>query len=476
MTSESLLELLRTNPLIASVQGSPGSASNNLDFLRPTALAHAQLGTRVLRLEGGASIRTIGEETGLPKIGLIKRNYAGSEVFITATAREIREVIDAGAEVVALDGTARPRPNGENLSDLIAQIHAAGRLAMADCDCLESAKYAAACGADWIGTTLAGYTRARAETDGPDLDLLRSICGHVDRPVIAEGRYSQRWHVEAALRIGATAVVAGGALNDPYKLTLALTPSAPVPHGERIGAVDIGGTWLRFGVFDHAWNLLNVVRAPNPKLRADRLAWIRHQSEVAGVKRIGLGTGGIIDPRTGVCWTAKEYLMPDQIGIEFSRETLGVQVRAHGDGHASAWGHACLPQFAGLRVATLALGTGVGCGFVQEGRIWAGRRGEYPRINDLPAPQGKSYEQLLGGINLSRTPDVAQQCDAIAALEGALKALNDLYFPDAIVVCGSVGLSDWLAPHVERLGAVRSPFGADAGLYGAAALALFPNF
>jgi N-acetylmannosamine-6-phosphate 2-epimerase/N-acetylmannosamine kinase len=188
-----------------------------------------------------------------------------------------------------------------------------------------------------------------------------------------------------------------------------------------------------------------------------------------------LGTGGIVDPASGVCWTAKEYLMPDQIGIEFSEDTLGVPTYAHGDGHASAWGHACRPEFAGLRVATLALGTGVGCGFVQEGRIWAGRRGEYPRINDLPAPAGASYEGLLGGINLTREPTEGQKAQAILALEGALKALRDLYFPDAIVVCGSVGLSPWLAPHVERLGAIPSPFSADAGLFGAAALALFPQ-
>ncbi len=70
----------------------------------------------------------------------------------------------------------------------------------------------------------------------------------------------------------------------------------------------------------------------------------------------------------------------------------------------------------------------------------------------------------------------AQQEDAVVALEGALKALQDLYFPDDLVVCGSVGLSPWLSPHLERLGAKASPFGGDAGLFGAAALALFPGW
>lgn len=473
MTVDELLGALRACPLVASVQASEVSPATGPGFFRPAALAHRQEGVTVLRLEGGESIRAVTKGTDLPAIGLVKRRYPDSEVYITATAVEVTEALDAGSQIVALDATPRPRPNGETLQDLIAQIHAAGALAMADTDSLESAEYAVACGADIIGTTLAGYTDARPLTEGPDLDLLRQIVARVDRPVIGEGRYAQRWEVEAALRIGATAVVVGGALNDPVKLTKALRPRPVTPPQAKIGAVDIGGTWLRFGLFSGDWKLIRAERTPNPPHREDRLAWIRQQIAESGVERVGVSTGGIVDPRTGVCWTAKEYLMPDQIGIEFSAATLGVPTSAHGDGHATAWGHACLPQFAGLRVATLALGTGVGCGFVQEGKIWAGRRGEYPRINDLPAPQGRSYEELLGGINLTRKPSDAQKKDAVSALEGALKALKDLYFPDVIVVGGSVGLSPWLSPHLERLGAVPSPFGPDAGLYGAAALALF---
>ncbi|MBC8064446.1 MAG: ROK family protein, partial [Chlorobia bacterium] len=183
---------------------------------------------------------------------------------------------------------------------------------------------------------------------------------------------------------------------------------------------------------------------------------------------------GIIDPETGICLAAKEYLMPDQIGIEFSQRTTGVTTFAHGDGHATAWGHACLPEFAGRRVATLALGTGVGCGFVQDGQIWSGRRGEYPRINDLPTPNGQSYEDLLGGINLTTEPSDQQKVVAVEALESALFALRNLYFPDDVVIAGSVGLSAWMVPHLDRLAVSASPFGTDAGLYGAAALALYP--
>ena len=77
---------------------------------------------------------------------------------------------------------------------------------------------------------------------------------------------------------------------------------------------------------------------------------------------------------------------------------------------------------------------------------------------------------------MTKTPTEEAKRNAIRAMEGAVEALRDLYFPDDLVVCGSVGLSDWLAPELARVGAVVSPFGADAGLYGAAALALFPGW
>ena len=414
-------------------------------------------------------------------IGLLKRRYPDSEVTITPTAQDVDAMLDLGCHAVALDGTLRPRPKGHTLEALIARIHRRKGLAMADCDSLASAMAAVAAGADLVGTTLGGYTKDHPMTEGPDLELLREIVRGVGVPVIAEGRYAQRWQVDAALRIGAVGVAIGGALNDPVKQTRALwpsfrpyTPSDDPPAS--IGAVDIGGTWLRFARFTEDWQMVDVQREPYPTTRVERLKWIEAKVKESGVRAVGVSTGGIVDPRTGEVWKAKEYLMPDHVGIVFDEENLGVPTFAFGDGHASAWGSANLSQYAGRRVATLALGTGVGCGFVREGRIWSGRRGEYPRINDLPAAGGGTYEALLGGQHLTRTPTDSQKADALKALEGAVEALRDLYFPDDLVVCGSVGLSDWLAPELARLGAVASPFGSDAGLYGAAALALFPGW
>ena len=471
MTRDEFIRRLEECRLIASVQASPGSPVDHPETLLQLAQASINEGVRMLRLQGIDNIRRIKSELSVPVIGLIKTEYSDSEIYITPTLMEVHSLIELDCEIIALDGTHRIRPGGIELRKLIQAIHDGGALAMADCDCLESAMYSIECGADLIGTTLAGYTSDRLSTNGPDLELLRELV-KLDRPVIAEGRYSRRWEIQAALRIGAVGVVVGGALNDPVKQTRALMPHRS--DSDSVGAFDIGGTWLRFALFGPDWKMTQFERVPNPPSQAERLAWISGMAERYEVSAIGVSSGGIIDPCTGSCWAAKEYLMPNQIGIEFSERTLGKPTFAHGDGHTTAWAHACLPAFAGKRVATLALGTGVGCGFVQEGRIWAGRRGEYPRINDLSTANGATFEALLGGLNLGPDANEEQKSTAKEAFRNAVFVIQNLYFPDAIVVGGSVGLSDWMREEVAEAGAIPSPFGTDAGLYGAAALVLFP--
>lgn len=472
MTLETLLNRLKQCPLIASVQASERSPVDHPDTLLRLGRASVKEGVRVVRLEGVKTVRELRPEIHMPVIGLLKRTYPGSEVYITPTIQDANSMLSLGCEIIAFDGTSRERPHGHTVKALTDHIRSQRGLTLADCDSIEAALHSEAAGVDLIGTTLAGYTSARPMTDGPDLELLREIMAKVKTPVIAEGRYTQKWQVEAALRMGAIAVVVGGALNDPIKQTRALMPTMK-PTG-KIGAVDIGGTWLRFGVFSPDWVLEATDRVPLPKTGAERMAWVREKASEFQVERLGISTAGVVDPKTGEVWTAKEYLMPDHVGTRWTEETMGVPTVVFGDGHATAWGHANAPAWAGLRVATLAIGTGLGCGFVEQGRIWAGRRGEYPRVNDLPASGGHTYEGLLAGVSVGKDPDIEVQSHAIAALHGALKAINELYFPDVVVIAGGVGLSPWLAPHITEAAAHPTPFGAEAGLYGAAALALFP--
>lgn len=470
MTTGDLLRVLHQAPLIASCQASPGPMQDPSTLVR-LAKASLQEGVQVLRLEGVETIRAVREFFDGPIIGLIKREYEGSTVYITPTRAEVDQLLTLGVQIIALDATDRTRPGEEELADLIATIHAGGSLAMADCDTAESAWIAMDAGANLIGTTLAGYTENRPATAGPDLELLRSLTQGQHLPVIAEGRYAEPWHAEAAMRIGAAGVVIGGALNDPVKQTSRFVRSAR-PGTGRVGAVDLGGTWLRFGIFGPGLHLESSERIPLPATHQERLDWIGERLAMHGLTKVGVSAGGVIDPATAEVVEAKGFI-PDYVGQRFAWD--GVEVHALNDGLATAYGHACVPTFAGTRVAVLALGTGVGAGLVERGRICHGRRGEYPRWNDMPLPGGSTVEEALGGLSLTAEPTEEQKRAAVAAAESLIEWAHGLWFPDHLVIAGGVGLSPWMSEALgEREDICFSGFGPDAGLFGAAALALFP--
>lgn len=294
MTPEALRRLLPDAPLIASVQASEGAAVDDPETLARMARDSVAQGVRLLRLQGVENIRAVREAVpGVPTIGLIKQRYEGSEVYITPTGAEVALLLKLGCEIIALDATDRPRPGGEGLMDLVRQIREGGALVMADCDSPDSLAYAARVAkVDLISTTLAGYTSGRVAGDGPDLDLVREAAdvrtrdphtkgSNSDVMIVAEGRYSQRWQVEAALQAGADAVVVGGALNDPTKQTRALTPRrVPV---DAVAGFDLGGTWLRFGRYV-AGEIISE-RIPTPSTREARLDWMREQIAVHRLKR-----------------------------------------------------------------------------------------------------------------------------------------------------------------------------------------------
>ncbi|HRK20640.1 MAG TPA: putative N-acetylmannosamine-6-phosphate 2-epimerase [Fimbriimonadaceae bacterium] len=467
MTLPDLLALFKQAPLVASSQASDGSPLADPETLRMLADSSLMAGVKVLRLQGVEAIRHIHGKTKAPVIALIKRHYDDSPVYITPTMAEVDALLSTDAEAIGLDATQRRRPGGASLQELLAKVHQNGRLAMADCDTLESAIEAERMGFDFVGTTLAGYTENRPMSNGPDLELLRSMVQNLKIPVIAEGRYSESWQVQAAMRIGASAVVMGAALNDTPTLTKRYFQAATTPMGE-VGAFDIGGTWLRFGRFSEEGDLLERVKVALSADPSDRLEWMRGQIQSSRVARVGVGTGGVVDPKTGIVTHAKP-IIPNHVGSEFSERTLGVPTFALNDGLATAWGHACRPEFAGKRVATLAIGTGVGFGIVDRGRILMGPGGEPPHVNDLSCREGRTIEELLGGAGLGPTIEEAEKSRAEEAAMQAIEMVQSMFHPDEILICGGVGLADWL-----QLDVLRSPYGEGAGLHGAAALALWP--
>lgn len=461
MTAQELRARVRRLPLIASVQADPGTPLDTPETIVRLAQASAHVGVAALRLQGVANITAVQAAVNLPMIGLIKREYPGCSVYITTTMREIEELLATGCEVIALDCTTRARPDGTDLRVMVARVHEAGRLVMGDCDSVEAAELAVSLGVDILSTTLSGYTGAVTSPGGPNLELVREFARRwPEKLIFAEGRYSTPLQAQLAVRAGANAVVIGGALNDPIKQTRAFASAVSVGQNP-VGAVDLGGTWIRFGTLTPDGELENIVRDPRPESRTDRLEWIRREAESRQLTRIGIGSGGTIHPRSFTVTEAKP-IIPDHLGTCFAMP--GYEVVALNDGLATAWAHGTHREFAGTRVATLALGTGVGCGLVDAGRLWIGPEGQYPRINDARLGNGMTIEEALGGAGLT------DQTLAQEAAEYALELVRTLYMPDVVVLAGGVGLAPWL--HLP--GTERSPYGEDAGLMGAGRLAQVP--
>lgn len=211
-----MIETLRGR-LLVSCQAYPGEPLRHPESMARIAESAVIGGAAAIRAQGLDDIRLIAERVTVPVIGLWKVGDTG--VFITPTLRHALGVVAAGADIVAIDGTRRDRPDGRSLTDTIREIHdRTGALVMADAGSVDDGLAAQDAGADIVGTTLAGYTGERAKTVGPDLDLVESLASAISVPLFAEGRVHTPAQARAALDAGAFAVVVGTAITHPASI------------------------------------------------------------------------------------------------------------------------------------------------------------------------------------------------------------------------------------------------------------------
>lgn len=217
-TKQEIVDALRGH-LIVSAQAYPGEPMRDPRTTAQVAASVVRGGAAAVRIQGLSDIQATRSAVEVPVIGLWKDGAEG--VVITPTYQHAHAVASAGAHVVALDGTRRERPDGLSLAQTIKCLHEETNvLVMADCGSLDDALTAAASGADFIGTTLAGYSGERAKTTGPDLELLEQIkAADLDPMLIAEGRIHSPDDAAAALSAGAEAVVVGTAITHPATIT-----------------------------------------------------------------------------------------------------------------------------------------------------------------------------------------------------------------------------------------------------------------
>ena len=205
--------------LIVSCQALPDEPLHSSFIMGRMALAAKQGGASGIRAQGVEDILEIMKVVDLPVIGIIKRNYDDSSIYITPTKKEVNELLQTKCQMIAIDATDRQRPNDETIQELLDLIHQGGRLAMADISTYEEAVNAEKLGFDVISTTLCGYTSYSTNYEGPNLELIGQLVQDLHIPVIAEGKINNPEDLKAVLNAGAFSAVVGGAITRPQLIT-----------------------------------------------------------------------------------------------------------------------------------------------------------------------------------------------------------------------------------------------------------------
>lgn len=205
--------------LVVSCQAYPGEPLRHPETMAQMAMAAVEGGAVGIRCQGLSDIAAIKGQVEVPVIGIWKDGREG--VYITPTLRHARCCASAGADIVTIDATGRPRPDGRTYADTVRALHDEGIVVMADCGSFADAERAVEAGSDIISTTLSGYTGERKKTDGPDFDLLRRMVAAFGdaTPVLCEGRIHTPDQLTQVMAMGAWTAVVGTAITHPTSIT-----------------------------------------------------------------------------------------------------------------------------------------------------------------------------------------------------------------------------------------------------------------
>lgn len=222
MGTEDRIKALK-GQLIVSCQALPQEPLHSSFIMGRMARAAKEGGAAGIRANTKEDIKEIQEVTGLPIIGIVKRDYPNSAVYITPTMKEIEELMEVKPEIVAIDATGALRPGNVTLADFFHQIKEKypEQKLMADCSTIEEALFADELGFDFIGTTMVGYTPQSKglKIEENDFEILRTILKKVKHPVIAEGNVNSPEKAKRVIELGSYAVVVGSSITRPQLIT-----------------------------------------------------------------------------------------------------------------------------------------------------------------------------------------------------------------------------------------------------------------
>lgn len=209
--------------LIVSCQALPHEPLHSSFIMGRMALAAKEGGAVGIRANTKEDIKEIQSQVDLPIIGIVKRDYEDSKVYITPTMKEVEELMEVKPEIIAVDATSAVRPEGLTLAEFFQQIKEKypDQLLMADCSTVEEALYADELGFDFIGTTMVGYTEQSKgdKIEANDFEILRKIVAGAKNKVIAEGNINTPEKVKRVIELGAFSVVVGSIITRPQLIT-----------------------------------------------------------------------------------------------------------------------------------------------------------------------------------------------------------------------------------------------------------------
>lgn len=223
---ENYLEALKGH-LIVSCQALPHEPLHSSFIMGRMALAAKEGGAKGIRANTKEDILEIKKNVDLPVIGIVKRDYDDSKVYITPTMKEIDELMEVKPEIIAVDATSDLRPNGVTIDEFYKEIRLKypEQLLMADCSTVEEALHADELGFDFIGTTLVGYTEQSKgiKIEENDFEIIRTILEKSSHKVIAEGNINTPEKAKRVIELGCYSVVVGSIITRPQLITKSFT-------------------------------------------------------------------------------------------------------------------------------------------------------------------------------------------------------------------------------------------------------------
>lgn len=221
---ESRIQSLK-GKLIVSCQALPHEPLHSSYIMGRMAVAAKEGGAVGIRANTKEDVAQIQMETGLPVIGIVKRDYENCNVYITPTMTEIDELMEVKPDIIAMDATISLRPNNKTLDVFFKEVKERypNQLFMADCSTIEEALHADELGFDFIGTTMVGYTEQskHLRIEKNDFEIIKEILAKVKHPVIAEGNINTPEKVKRVIELGCYSVVVGSIITRPQLITKA---------------------------------------------------------------------------------------------------------------------------------------------------------------------------------------------------------------------------------------------------------------